>query len=95
MRHSATNLHHCMRHLKKNSVSALASALEVISREDPSVRFEYLDNGTIVLSGMGELHMDIVLERIKKDFEVDAYIGPLQVAYREIPTNSARYEGIW
>ena len=76
------------------SVLALAAALEVISREDPSVRVEYLDNGTIVLSGMGELHMDIVVERIKKDFKVDAYIGPLQVAYREIPTEAAKYEGI-
>ena len=74
-------------------VSALAEALEVISQEDPSVRVEYLDNGTIVLSGMGELHMDIVVERIKNDFKVDAYIGPLQVAYRETPTEAARHEG--
>ena len=42
---------------------------------------------------MGELHMDIVIGRIKNDFKVDAYIGPLQVAYREIPTQEAQHEG--
>ena len=72
---------------------ALSHALKVISREDPSVHVEYMDNGTIVLSGMGELHMDIVIGRIKNDFKVDAYIGPLQVAYREIPTQEAQHEG--
>ena len=52
-----------------------------------------MDNGTIILSGMGELHMDIIMERIKKEFKVDAYIGPLQVAYKEAPTEEARCVG--
>lgn len=50
-----------------------------------------MDNGTIVLSGMGELHMEIVIERIRTEFQLDAYIGPLQVAYREVPTEAAKY----
>lgn len=69
----------------------LEKAINVISKEDPSIRFVREDDGSIVLSGMGELHVDIISERIKNEFKVDAYIGPIQVAYREVPTQTSKH----
>lgn len=61
-------------------------ALECISREDPSLRVNHdTETGQTVLGGMGELHLEIVVDRIKTGWKVDADVGKLQVAYREIP----------
>ena len=62
----------------------LEEALEIIQREDPSFKVTYEgDTGQTIVSGMGELHLEVILERIRHDFKVDASLGPLQVAYRE------------
>nr|XP_045609336.1 ribosome-releasing factor 2, mitochondrial-like [Procambarus clarkii] len=63
---------------------ALESALNQLQREDPSLHVTLdQDTGQTVLSGMGELHLDIIRDRIHKEYKVEAELGPLQVAYRE------------
>ena len=64
--------------------AALETALKQLEREDPSLKVTYnTETGQIVLAGMGELHIEIVKERIRTEYKIDADIGPLQIAYRE------------
>ena len=59
-------------------------ALEKLSQEDPSFKTSAdPDSGQTIISGMGELHLDIIVDRMKREFNVDANIGNPQVAYRE------------
>lgn len=59
-------------------------ALRCLQREDPTLCIEVDESlGQTILMGMGELHIEIIKERIKLEYGVDAYLGPLQVAYRE------------
>jgi len=62
----------------------LSYALSKISEEDPTFKLR-VDNetGQTIIAGMGELHLDIVVDRIKREFKVDARVGKPQVAYRE------------
>ncbi|MBQ7509045.1 MAG: elongation factor G [Spirochaetales bacterium] len=67
----------------------LKKTLEILSMEDPT--FTYKDNeetGQLVISGMGELHLDVLVTRITKEFKVDCHIGKPQVTYRESITSS-------
>ena len=61
----------------------LEKALKELQREDPSLKVSTDESGQVILSGMGELHLDIVKDRILKEYDVQAYLGPLQIAYRE------------
>ena len=61
----------------------LELGLKQLQREDPSLKVRVDDSGQIILSGMGELHIDILKDRLLKEYDVDAFLGPLQVAYRE------------
>lgn len=64
--------------------SALETALEELQREDPSLRVRNdLETEQIVLAGMGELHIEIIKERIKREYKIDVDLGPLQIAYKE------------
>ena len=68
-------------------VAKIAQALERIAIEDPSFRVTAdPDSGQIVISGMGELHLEVVVERMRREFGVRARIGNPQVAYRETVT---------
>ena len=59
-------------------------ALERLAQEDPSFKASIdSDSGQLVISGMGELHLDIIVDRMKREFNIDASIGSPQVAYRE------------
>jgi len=59
-------------------------ALAKLAQEDPSFRVEvHEETGQIIISGMGELHLDILVERMKREFKVEANIGNPQVSYRE------------
>ena len=59
-------------------------ALQRLSAEDPSFRVETdLESGQTIMKGMGELHLDILVDRMKREFKVEANIGAPQVAYRE------------
>ena len=71
----------------------LAHALERLAIEDPSFRVRTdVDSGQIVISGMGELHLEIVVDRLRREYGVKARVGNPQVAYRETITRRAEGE---
>lgn len=62
----------------------LDHALTNLQREDPSLKVKVdSDSGQTILCGMGELHIEIIHDRIKREYGIETYLGPLQVAYRE------------
>ncbi|XP_064413512.1 ribosome-releasing factor 2, mitochondrial [Latimeria chalumnae] len=64
-------------------------ALDCLQREDPSLKVRIdPDSGQTVLCGMGELHIDVIHDRIKREYGIETHLGPLQVAYRETIVNS-------
>ena len=66
-------------------------ALEIVAREDPTFFVhESEETGQIVISGMGELHLDVVIRRLEEEFRVRARVGQPQVAYRESVSSLAR-----
>ncbi|KAK9294370.1 hypothetical protein QLX08_010990 [Tetragonisca angustula] len=66
---------------------ALDKALQELEREDPSLKVtQNEETGQIVLGGMGELHLEIIKERIKTEYKVDADLGPLEISYKETIT---------
>jgi len=68
----------------------LASALEKIAEEDPTFRVrEDEDTGQRIISGMGELHLEVILERLHREFGVDVAVGKPRVVYRETITREA------
>jgi len=72
----------------------LAESLSKIAQEDPSFKITVSDEtGQTIIAGMGELHLDIIVERLVRDFKVAANIGKPQVAYREKITQPCRAEG--
>jgi len=69
-------------------------ALARLAQEDPSFRVETdAETGQTIISGMGELHLDILVERMRREFSVDANIGKPQVSYRESIRKSVNAEG--
>jgi elongation factor G len=74
-------------------IAKIAQALERIAIEDPSFRVTAdPDSGQIVISGMGELHLEIIVERMRREFGIHARVGNPQVAYRETVTRRAEGE---
>ncbi|PXA66537.1 elongation factor G [Vibrio sp. 11986-1-5] len=69
-------------------------ALGKLAAEDPSFRVETdKETGQTLISGMGELHLDIIVDRMKREFSVDCNVGKPQVAYRETIRGQAEVEG--
>ena len=69
-------------------------ALSKLAAEDPSFRVRTdEETGQTIISGMGELHLEIIVDRMKREFAVEANVGKPQVAYRETIRNSVRAEG--
>ena len=69
-------------------------ALGKLAQEDPSFRVKTdEETGQTIISGMGELHLDIIVDRMRREFSVEANIGKPQVAYRERIRNKAEVEG--
>ncbi|BAQ70657.1 elongation factor G [Rhodovulum sulfidophilum] len=68
----------------------MALALQRLAAEDPSFRIETnIESGQTIMKGMGELHLDILVDRMKREFKVEANIGAPQVAYRETISHKA------
>ena len=72
----------------------MGMALSKLAQEDPSFRV-YTDeeSGQVIISGMGELHLEIIVDRMKREFNVEANVGAPQVAYRETIRKTVEQEG--
>ena len=71
----------------------MGTALGKLAQEDPSFRVETdEETGQTIISGMGELHLDVLIDRMKREFSVEANIGKPQVAYRERITTSCEID---
>ena len=69
-------------------------ALQKLAKEDPSFRVHTdEESGQTIISGMGELHLDIIVDRMKREFKVEANVGKPQVAYRETIRKTVKQEG--
>ena len=74
----------------------LVETLAIMSREDPTfTSHEDAETGQLIISGMGELHLDVLVTRMKDDFGVKANVGAPQVTYRESVTNEAEVSSTW
>jgi len=72
----------------------LGTGLQKLLSEDPSLRCRTdEETGQTILSGMGELHLDIIIDRLKREFKVESNIGAPQVAYRESLTKTVEVQG--
>ena len=72
----------------------MAIALNKLAEEDPTFQLHTdLDSGQTIISGMGELHLDVIVDRMFREFKVEANVGRPQVAYRETITKPAQAQG--
>jgi elongation factor G len=79
----------------KGDQEKMGEALARLAKEDPSFRVSSDDeSGQTIIKGMGELHLDIIVDRMKREFKVEANVGAPQVAYRETIESSAEFEYI-
>ncbi len=78
----------------KQDMDKLSKALQSLSQEDPTFRVSVdPETNQTVIAGMGELHLDILVDRMKREFKVEANIGAPQVAYRETIRKSSKAQG--
>ncbi|MCM3570063.1 elongation factor G [Neobacillus mesonae] len=72
----------------------MTTALQKLQEEDPTFRAHTdQETGQVIIAGMGELHLDIIVDRMKREFKVEANVGAPQVAYRETFRSSAQVQG--
>ncbi len=75
----------------KNDQNSLSNALQKLSKEDPSFRVKTdEESGQTLIAGMGELHLDIIVDRLTREFGVDANVGKPRVSYRETITKKVK-----
>ncbi|MCK4264935.1 elongation factor G [Candidatus Babeliales bacterium] len=79
---------------EKGGYEKMVLALRKMMQEDPSFRFTYdEETGQTVISGMGELHLEIIVDRLKREQKVDSVVGAPQVAYKETIQKEVKSEG--
>src|SRR5215475_11813396 len=79
---------------KKQDRDKMSEGLQRLAEEDPTFRmFTNEETGQLIIAGMGELHLEIITDRLKREFKVEANTGAPQIAYRETITKSADGEG--
>jgi elongation factor G len=80
----------------KSDQEKLGAGLAKLMAEDPTFRVETdPDTGQTKISGMGELHLEIIVDRLKREFSVEAHVGKPQVAYKETIRRKSKGEGKW
>ncbi len=78
----------------KQDQDKLGTGLSKLAEEDPTFKtYTNPETGDTVIAGMGELHLDVIVDRLKREFKVEANVGAPQVAYRETITQTADCEG--
>ncbi len=78
----------------KDSQDKLGIALQKLSEEDPTFKtYTDHDTGQTIISGMGELHLEIIVDRLQREFHVECNVGKQQVAYKETIKKSTKVEG--
>ena len=78
----------------KSDQEKMGVALGKLVQEDPSLRVKTdEETGQVIISGMGELHLEIIVDRLRREFKVEANIGAPQVAYRETITKTVEVQG--
>ena len=78
----------------KQDQDKLSNGLIKLAEEEPTFKtFTNPETGDTVIAGMGELHLDVIVDRLKREFKVEANVGAPQVAYRETITQAAECEG--
>ncbi len=78
----------------KGDQEKMSTALVKLAEEDPTFRtYTDTETGQTIIAGMGELHLDIIVDRMRREFNVEANVGAPQVSYRETITQKAEVEG--
>ncbi len=78
----------------KNDQDKMTAALIKLAEEDPTFKtYTDTETGQTIIAGMGELHLDIIVDRLRREFKVEANVGAPQVSYRETITVAAEVEG--
>ena len=78
----------------KDDQDRMGNAIQRLAEEDPTFISRYdADTGQTIISGMGELHLEVIVDRMRREFRMEANIGRPEVAFKETITRSARAEG--
>ena len=78
----------------KDDQDRMGETLNRLAEEDPTFRIRYdQETGQTIISGMGELHLEVIVDRMLREFRVDANVGRPEVAYKETITSPSRVEG--
>jgi len=78
----------------KDDQDRMSETLARLSEEDPTFRTRYdTETGQTIISGMGELHLEIIVDRMLREYRVEAHVGKPEVAYKETITRAAKTEG--
>src|SRR5690606_35756196 len=78
----------------RDDQAKMGEALQKLGEEDPTFRVRNdAETGQTVISGMGELHLEVIVDRMRREYKVEANTGKPQVSYRETVTRPARAEG--